>query len=166
MNFTPGQQKLLLYWGSIVNSVFQRVSTADLWDNVRTVAKQEGVELTGVRMTDMNALRSIAARQRTAQENLNAARPGSVITAGMIASDLSARSPQAQQLAPKSIVRFQHDITVDGQLQTVWRASTIDGPLPATVDDLRFQVEQDAEAMADDYGVTHIGIGLMQISAV
>ena len=166
MNFTPGQQKLLLYWGNIVNSVFERASTADLWANVRFVAQREGVDLSRVRMTDMNVLRSIAARQRTSQENLNAARPGSVITASMISTDLSSRSPQAQQLAPKSVVRFQHDITVDGQLQTIWRSSTIDGPVPTTVDDLRARVEQDAEAMADDYGVTHIGIGLMQLVAV
>ena len=166
MNFTQGQQKLLLYWGEIVSSVFQRASTAEVWDVVRNAATREGVDLSGVRLTDMNALRSIATRQRNSQSVLNSARPGTLLDASMIGTDVSARPADVQLMSQKYVLRFQHDVTIDGQLQTFWRSSTIDGSPGVTVDDLRQRAEQDAEALADDYGVTHVGIGLMQLVAV
>lgn len=166
MDFTPGQLQLLAYWGTIQQAVSERASTADLWSAVRNVAAAEGVSFIGVTATDMSALRGIAAGQRNARETLAAARPDQAIEPTMIASDLSARGQAEQNLAPSWLVRFEHDITVNGQLQTVWRTSTIDGFLPATKSDLLASVTQDAVGMADDYGVTHIGVGQMQISAV
>jgi len=166
MDFTESQRKLLTYWGTIVSAVNQRVSTAELWNMVRDVATREGVELKGVGAIDMGRLRSIAAGQRTAAENLGAARPGQVITGQMIGTDLSARSSQLQAMAPSWIVRFEHDVIVSGELTTVWRSSTFDGSLPPTIDDLRSAIEADAEAMAEDYDVSHAGIGRLQISAV
>lgn len=166
MDFTEGQRKLLLYWGNIQQSVSARASTADLWANVKAAAAAEGTSLAGVRMTDMNRLRSVAAGMRSAMENLTAGRIDSVITSSMIATDLSARSAQDQLAAPKFIVRFEHDISVGGQLQTVWRSSVFEGFLPGAKGDLLSAVNQDAVALAEDYDVTHLGVGRVQISAV
>lgn len=166
MDFTPGQLQLLAYWGTIQQAVSERASTADLWASVREVAAAEGVQFIGVSATDMSSLRGLAAGQRNAMETLQAAGPNQAIDATMIATDLSTRNQAAQNLAPSWLVRFEQDITVGGQLQTVWRTSTIDGFLPATKSDLLSQVTTDAQGMADDYGVTHVGIGRMQISAV
>lgn len=166
MDLTPGQTKLLAYWGNIQSAVSLRASTADLWTAVRDAATREGVGLEGVNAIDLGRLRSIAAGQRNAMESLARSRPGQTITGSMIATDLSARSLQAQLMAPQWIVRFEHDITISGELKTVWRSSVFDGSLPPTIDQLRQSVESDAAAMADDYGVTHAGVGRLQISAV
>jgi hypothetical protein len=166
MDFTEGQRQLLLYWGNIQQSVSARASTADLWANVKAAAAAEGNSLGGVRMTDMNGLRSIAASQRSAMDNLQAARVDSVITGNMLGRDLSSRGLTDQSLAPRFLVRFEHDVTVGGQLQTFWRSSFFDGSLPTTKGDLMSAVNQDAQALADDYDVTHAGVGRIQISAV
>lgn len=166
MDFTEGQRRLLAYWGNIQAAVAERVSTAELWSRVRAAAEQEGVSLHGVGAIDMGRLRSIAAAQRGAMAALGGARRDQAITGAMIASDLSARPLQDQLLAPSWIVRFEHDIVVEGELRTVWRSSVVDGGLPATVQDLYDRVSEDAEAMAEDYDVSHAGVGRIQISAV
>lgn len=166
MDFTPGQQKLLAYWGEIQSAVSQRVSTAALWETVRVAAAQEGRPLSGVGAIDMNLLRSIAAEQQRTMGVITAGRLDQTITADMIARDLSSRALADQNLAPRFLVRFQHDVIVDGQLQTLWRSSFFDGSLPSTKGDLLNALTQDAVAMSDDYGVTHAGVGQFQISAV
>lgn len=166
MDLTPGQKKLLPYWGNIQQAVSLRASTADLWTAVRDAATREGVALTGVSAADMSVLRGLAGGQRNALETFGQSRTDAAITARMIATDISARPVQDQLLAPRWIVRFQHDVTVDGELQTFWRSSIFEGSLPATTGDLRSAVESDAVALADDYGTTHAGVGAIQISAV
>lgn len=173
MDLTPGMKALLPWWGIIQSAVSQRVQTADLWTIVRDAATREGVELKGVSAADMSRMRAVPAGQRNAGDTFMRARPTDAITADMIAQDISSRSPQDQLLAPRWIARFEHDITVDGELQTHWRASVFEGSLPATAGDLRNQLEQDAEQMmlSSSGGIaaeetTHLGIGRIQIVAV
>ncbi len=166
MELTPGQKKLLPWWGIIQAAVSQRVQTAEIWQLVRDAATREGVTLSGVSAADMSRMRAIPAAQRNAAENLQRSRPTDAITASMIAQDISARSAQDQILAPKWIARFEHDFTVEGELQALWRSSIFEGSLPASIGDLRNTLEADAEALAADYDVTHIGIGRIQIAAV
>jgi hypothetical protein len=166
MAFTSGQQKLLPYWGIIVTSVAQRASTADLWAAVRAGAQIEGNQLTGVRVQDMNVLRSIAASQQRSISSLQSLLPGNALDARNIGRDLSSRSLQDQSLAPRWIVRFEHDVVVQGQLQTLWRSSVFEGQLPSTKGDLMNALESDAAELAKDYDVTHVGIGRFSIAAV
>src|SRR5215831_7984622 len=164
MEFTPGQKTLLAFWGTIQAGVAQRAQTAELWASIRDAAQREGVTLGGASAIDLGRLRSIAAGQRNSMETIQRARSTDAIDSRMIAQDVSARPQAEQDLAPQFIVRFEHDITIDGQLQTLWRSSVFEGPLPASLSDLRSAIEADAEALAEDYGVTHIGVGRIQIS--
>lgn len=166
MQFTSGQKTLLLYWGTIQEAVSRRAGTAELWEAVRNVATREGVELSGVSASDMSSLRGISARQRNSMDSFQRAGPNDAITGPMIGSDVSARDAMAQSLAPSYIVRFEHDVTVNGELLTFWRSSVIDGRLPTTKAELLRSVEQDAVGLADDYDETHVGVGRVQISAV
>lgn len=173
MELTEGQKALLPYWGNIQSAVSQRIDTAGLWAAVRTAAEAEGVALRGVSATDMSGLRGLAASQRNAMDQLNSARPDQTITGSMIAQDLSSRGLADQAMAPSWIVRFEQDVTLGGQLSTVWRSSVFEGSLPPTLNDLRNQIDQDAEEMLASYeggpggsGAVHIGIGRLQISAV
>lgn len=166
MNLTPGQKQLLPWWGNIQNAVSRRASTADLWATVREAAAAEGVILRGVSAIDMNSLRSIAGSQRRSLDELQRAAPDQTITSVMIGADLSSRGQQFQNLAPSWIVRFEHDVTIEGQLNTLWRSSVFEGQLPTTKGQLLDAVTADAEALAEDYGVTHIGVGRMSIAAV
>ncbi len=173
MDLTPGQKALLPFWGNIQSAVSQHVGTAELWAAVRDAAAAEGVELRGISATDMSALRGLAAGQRNASTNLLRAGPGDVITGPMISQDLSSRGLADQALAPSWIVRFEQDLNFSGELMTVWRSSVFEGSLPLTVNDLRNQLDQDAEQLLasssggiDATSAVHIGIGSIQISAV
>ena len=173
MQLTPGQKALLPYWGPIQSAVSQRVSTADLWTAVREAAAAEGVTISGVSATDMSGLRGLAASQRNASANFSQAHPGDTITGSMIAQDISSRGLADQALAPSWIVRFEQDLNFEGQLRTVWRSSVFEGSLPPTVDELRNQLDLDAEQLLasssggiDATSAVHIGIGQIQISAV
>lgn len=166
MDFTPGQLKLLAYWGPIQSAVSQRVSTADLWAAVRAEAAARGQTLTGVSAVDMNVLRSIASEQRNVASSLAAARPDQGITANMIARDVSSRPLSAQNAAPAWLVRFEHQVLIGGQEVTQWRTSTFEGFLPGTKAGLTNIITADAVALADDYQVTHVGVGSMFITAV
>lgn len=173
MDFTAGQLRLLAYWGEIQSGVSQRVSTADLWSIVRDAAAAEGRPLSGVSAIDMNLLRSIAAEQQRTMRDLGALRPDQGLDASVIARDVSARPLAEQALAPQFLVRFEHDLIVEGELMTVWRTSTFDGALPPTSGDLRNALELDAQQMIENssggFGpdqTQHAGIGRMQISAV
>ena len=166
MDLTSGQKQLLAYWGIIQAAVSQRASTAALWEAVRSDALAQGVTIQGVSAIDMGRLRSIVADQRNAMEAFGLLRPNEAITQSQIGTDISARDLAAQALAPTWLVRFEHDVVVEGELQTLWRTSTFEGSLPATAGSLRSAVEADAQALADDYDVTHAGVGRIQIVAV
>lgn len=166
MDFTPGQQQLLAYWGNIQSAVSQRASTQDLWTAVRDAAATEGVSLKGVSAIDMNLLRSIAAGQQRATQALSSAPMNQAIDPSMIARDVSARDQASQNLAPAWLVRFEHQVLIEGETVTQWRTSTFEGFLPGTKAGLLNIVNADAVAMADDYGITHVGVGAVQISAV
>jgi hypothetical protein len=166
MDFTPGQKQLVLYWGPIMQSVTERATTAEIWATVRAAAAAEGAPLTGVGIQDMNFMRGIANSQARSLRELGSALPSQVIESTMIGRDLSSRSLADQELARRWIVRFEHDVTIDGGLQTLWRSSVFEGILPNTKGDILNALEQDAQALAEDYGVTHIGIGSFTIAAV
>ena len=173
MDLTPGQKSLLPWWGNIQQAVATRATTAQLWDAVRTSAASEGVVLRGVSGADMSVLRGVAASQRNAMEAFGRLRPNEAITGDLFGRDISSRDLGAQALAPAWLVRFEHDVTVDGELRTFWRTSTFEGALPATAGSLRSAVETDAEQMAlsgsgglTAESVTHVGVGQIQIVAV
>jgi hypothetical protein len=164
-DFTPGATKLLAYWGNIQSSVGARASTASLWQDVRDAAAADNYNIAPANAIDMGQLRSIAVGNRTAMERLAALGSPGTITAEHIGTELFARSLAEQALAPIHLVRFEHNVMVDGELQTVWRTDRFEGDLPLTKDDLILQLNADAAALADEYSQTHVGIGAMSISA-
>lgn len=166
MDLTEGARRLLAYWGEIQNAVTRRAGTAEIWADVHNAATREGVALTGISASDMSTLRGIAAGMRNSMESFSRLGQSEVITPAVMASDVSARSLGDQSLAPRWIVRFEHDVIVNGQLQTLWRSSVFDASLPATAGELRTAIEGDAVALANDYDITHAGVGRLQISAV
>ena len=166
MDLTPGQKKLLPWWGPIVGAVSERVQTAELWQRVRDAAAAEGVELRGVSAIDMGGMRSIAASQQRSMDAVGRLGMDQAITAEVIGRDISSRDLGAQSLAPSWIVRFEHDVTREGELFTLWRSSVFEGSLPPTKRDLLDVIEGDAQALADDYNETHLGVGRISIVAV
>jgi hypothetical protein len=56
-------------------------------------------------------------------------------------------------------VRFEHSYIKDGVPVTEWRTTVYTGTLPRTRRELELSIEQDAQGLADDYGVEHVGVG-------
>lgn len=165
-DLTPGASKLLAWWGSVSAGVSQRLDTASMWDAVRNAAANEGVDLAGVSALDMNTLRSYAASQRTAMDNLTRAGDTGPIDASMIGQAPWSRDLNSQNLAPKWEVRYERNVIVDGEEQTLWSTSTFTGERPQSIEDMRAQLEQDAADNAGLYGQQHLSVGRIQITAV
>lgn len=74
---------------------------------------------------------------------------------------------QDQNAAGKWLVRFAHETEdEDGIPSTEVRSVYIDGQLPGTVGELGNVIEQDAGELAEKYGVSHVGVQVLEILAV
>ena len=163
-DLSPGATKLLAYWGNIQSAVAARASTADLWNTVRTAAAAEGYDIAPANAIDMGTLRSLAVSNRNAMEALAAAPATAAFDYTMLGTELYARSPAEQALAPLYLVRFEHNVTEDGEPATVWRTDTFRGMLPPTKDELQAQLDADAQLLAEEYTQSHVSIGAISIS--
>ena|ERR1700733_11461026 len=162
--FTPGQTKLLNYWGIIQKSVADRVSTSDLWSAVTSAAAAEGYSLSPANAMDMNSLRSLAAGNRNASEEFMAAPDNAALGASFYGFELYAPAPHQLNVETTYLVRFEQNVLENGMPATVWRTDTFRGVLPATKDELMQQLNSDAEQIGEDYNQTHVSIGSVAIT--
>jgi len=166
VELTPGQLKLMPIWGSIEAAVSQRASTADLWQAVREAAAQGNLDITGVNAIDLGGLRSMGAQIRNAAANLASATAGASIEGSMVAQAPWARPLAEQNALGMYQVRYLHSVLEDGEAVTAWRTSVFEGAIPATVEGLMAAVTEDAQAVADSHGTSHIGVSGVQILVV
>lgn len=155
-----------LYWGVVENAARNGLGTAEVWTAIREHASTLGRQTPGITAQDVSRLRGEAGGIIRAERTLGAARPDQSIGADMIAQPFFGRSLDVQNTLPIYQVRFQHELDVNGERQTLWRTVTFRGSRPPTVGQLADAVEQDAAELAESYGQTHLGIGSMQLLAV
>lgn len=159
--------KALQYWGTVRGAVAQRASTADVWGAIRDMAAASGLPNLGISLQDFNQLRSAAVGVRNAGETLAKAPAEWGLNSSMIGVTPYARSLADRANTPQWSVGMYHTTAdLEGNESTDYRMVRFTGQLPATKADLELALEQDAEALADKYGRTHVGIESYELLAI
>lgn len=156
----------LQYWGSIEGAVRTGANTAQVWDAIRSHQDALGDSAPAIDIRDVSRMRTRAAEIRESSRQLASTDP-----IGPVLGNYMAVAPWARDLADRNTlaiyqVRFEHTFEDEGQVTSQYRTVTFQGQLPPTVQDLYDQVDNDAEAMADEYGTAHQGIGNISILAI
>lgn len=156
----------LPYWSAVRNAAANHLTTQQLWESIRVLQEQYGTIGRGPTVQGISALRGIAgAIVRSADEF--AALPDTKTLRGFSITRAPWSRPIGQQRGnPMYQVQFLHTFSLNGDEQSAWRTIAFDGRLPRTVGELREQVDQDAESMADDYDVEHLGVDNISIWSV
>lgn len=153
------------FWGSIMASARQRATTAQVWEAIRSRADELGVRYPSGILADVNRLRSLASGLAETSRRLERARDDQALTGRMIGQQVYARDLSAQATVPAFHVRFQLPVTTPEGTRQDWYTLEYGGPLPATVGDLRADLEAYAESLGEDYGVSIGAIGAIEIGA-
>jgi len=146
------------YWPEVYGGAAQRLSTQDLFDNIRTRAADLGLPSVGVSASAISTLRGYASRMIASAGRLNGAPADRTIDATMLAAPPWARSAADQAAMPVYHVGFDHTIQDDeGNLTTVRQTIVLTGVLPSTVGELTGLVESEAALMASESPGTSAG---------
>lgn len=158
--------KLLYFWGDILAATQQRKQTYEIWNDIKSRAQQEGIDLSGVTIFDMNKLRGLATSIRNAQENFARAADDAVISPSMVSFNVNSRGLDEIATSPIYQIRFQQTVLENGEEQTYWRTIQYTVDIPITKGMLMDEITAGAMTMAADYNVEHLGISDIQISLV
>lgn len=159
--------RAMFYWGEISRTANAGGDVKAMWNNVREQATAMGWATPGVSATDISRLWSRAIQVRNAAAAFNAADPADQMDRRYLADAPWGRPLQDQNAAGKWLVRFAHETEdEDGIRSTEVRSVYIDGQLPPTVGELSNVIEQDAGELAEKYGVSHVGVQVLEILAV
>lgn len=165
-DLTPEGKDALRWWGVIEESARYGMTTEDLWNNLRDAAEEAGLSGPGVTITGVNELRSLATRIQNSGRQLERIGLDTVLTHEHIADAPWSRTDTERSAYGIYQVRYQHTtVTTEGP-ETTWRTSIFRGQLPETLGELQSAVAEDAQALADKYGVSHVDLGSMHILAV
>lgn len=165
-DLSPAAKRALAYWPQIEFAARYRLTTADLWSTIRDAAEEAGWASPGVTLQGVNELRSMATRIQSAGRNFAAADQDQRLDYTMVAGAPWSRPDNERESLPMWQARFEHSFWQDGELTTEWRTSVFTGRLPATVADMRAAIAEDAEQLADKYGVDHDSVGGVHIVAI
>jgi hypothetical protein len=160
MPLTPQASAYAQYWGVIQASVSEHLPTQEVFRAVQQYAEDMGLDLPKGMFQGINQLRSLAVAQRNAADNWGNLSPGDTFTRAMAPWDINARDLTEANQFPEYLVRF--DMTsVDefGNLTTITRTMRDTWRPDMTVGDVIRSVQESAEGLALDYGITLSGIG-------
>lgn len=142
------------YWSEIYGGAAAHLTTADLWDNIRSRAQDLGMSTTGVTATAVSTLRGFAGSMVSAADRLAAAEPELALTSAFVAEAPWSRGLQQQQTMPIYQVGFDNEIELpDGTTSVVRQTITVTGQLPATIGDLYGVVGSEADTLASEGSV-------------
>lgn len=166
MPVSEGSQPLLFAWGAIEQATANRATTAEVYQAIRDAAEAQGIPSPSIPLRAVNELRAYAAAIRNASTALSRADVSTAMLSDYIAQAPWSRDLAAQNASPELQVRFQQSFVDEtGNAFTHWRTLLIPGAAPETIQALYDHIEATAEALADEYGVTHAGIGAVQLIA-
>lgn len=137
------------YWPEVYGGAAARLSTSDMFANIRDRASDLGLPSVGVSAVAISQLRSYASRMINAANTLNGSDPSLALASGMISEPPWSRSTVEQATMPIYHVGFDHTIQNDeGIVTTVRQTIIITGTLPSTVGELNGLVAQEAALLA------------------
>jgi hypothetical protein len=181
MSSPPYEPNLQLLWGTIQRAVRDpelRARPGGVVQNVWESYKQSYVAAGGIPpplgIQQVNPLVSLASAQVRAERELAASIAtykatgfDQAITAAHIARDIDWR-PGAGEVVPAFYrVRFQSEISVEGESMSRYVTWSPELNLPASVSGLLSVLEESAAAAAEDYGEEWSGLGdFVSITAI
>ena len=154
------------YWNEISAAANDRATTADLWSRIRDQADQLGLSSPGVSVQGVNELRRLATSIERSGRALTKASETSGIEPGMIGEAPWSRALQDRGGIGIFQVRYKHSFIDSEGLQSEWRTSVFNNGLPATVGELRANIIEDANQLANKYKVEHVGTDFLRILVV
>lgn len=153
----------LFYYGAVEAAARAGKGTAEIWQAIRSAAEASGLESPGVNAAQVSRLRGQAGAVLRSEREF-AKSEGSYRIEGTQVGLAPWARPWAQREAVAMYqVRFQHTTMGPDGPETSWRTVMFTGGIPATKDALLTAVTEDAQQMADKYGIEHIGIGTVGI---
>lgn len=152
-------------WGTILRSARERATTAQIWESIRAQYPADQFQLPADPLGTVNRLRSIATGLAESSRRLGRAGDDQAITGRMIGQQVYARDTAARATTPSYHVRFQLPVTTPEGTRTDWYTMEYNGPLPATVGDLRADLGLYSESLGEDYGVSIGEVGAIEIGA-
>lgn len=160
-------RRSLLFYGAARGAAAERASTAEFIAALRAGASALGLSELGLNLQSINQLRSAAVRQRNAQERFQRAPDVNAIDASTIGQVPYGRGLAEQAALPIYQVGIQlHTIDDEGEVSSRYTTVRFTGQLEMTKADLLGQVQQDAEALADNYGESYAGHDVVELTAV
>lgn len=155
------------YWGIVNSAAAEKLTTAQLWDQIRGFEQEQGVSRPQGLFQAVSSMRSLAVSQRVARDALTGLGADAAILAEHIAQDISSRPPGEQALAPAYQIRFKATVLTGAGTQDRWLTIINNGLLPATKGELTTLVASSAIDMSTGYGQLLVGLtGDMMITAV
>lgn len=140
----------LKYYGSILASAYQNLSTADMWTAIRDTQAQYGLTRPGATAPDVSVIRGYANRIVAGANRLAAADDGDMITSDMMGvTPYTTNDLNAIATNPTYQVRYQVTWqTPDGATNTRWNTSVFTATnFPDTVGDLRDTINFNASEL-------------------
>jgi hypothetical protein len=157
------------WWTLALDAGFKGYRSTDLQSAARDIAEQNGVTLPFQTYSALSTLFGYARRMYNAHAAVTAADDGDRIEAAHVAIPPWARDEQAMNTNPIWHVSYQFTyLDENGFAQTEFKTSVFDdfSQFPRTIGTLKDAITEDAQALADKYGVKLFAVDLHQILAV
>lgn len=141
----------LKYYGSILASAYQGLSTSDMWTSIRTTQATYGLTSPGASAPDVSVIRGYANRIVAGANALAAADPSDSITSDMMAvAPYTSRDLNSIAVNPVYQVRYLNTVQADdGTVTSVWNTSVFTATdMPDTVGDLQDAIDSNAQELA------------------
>lgn len=158
---------LASWWTLAIDAAFGGFTATDTIQAAAELARQRGGSLTFNESSAIATLYGYARRMSNAAGAVQAAAAAAEIGPEHTAVPPWARDEVTMATAPIWHVTYTFE-TMDttGRITTEFRTSVFEMVLPGTIGELADAIDEDAQALADKYGVTLVGARLHQILAV
>lgn len=155
------------WWTLAEGAAYQGFLTTDVISAAADLANQAGTSLSFAEARAISTLYGYGRRMSNAAAALGAAPDEAVIDPSMIGVPPWARDEQVMNTTPIWHVTYEFSyIDQAGNAQTDLRTSVFEMTLPETVGGLNDAISQDAQALADKYGVQLVDTNLTEVLAV
>lgn len=155
------------WWPLALDAGFKGFNAGDLQAAARDIAAANGITLPFQTYTSLATLYGYARRMFNASQAVRNADEADYIATDHIATPPWARDEPTQNANPIWHVTYQFTyLDENGFSQTEFKTSIFEQNFPQTIGELKDAVSEDAQALADKYGVRLQAVDLHQILAV
>lgn len=154
------------FYGAIAAAAGQHQTMTEIWSNIYQYAIANEVRLPEGMFTATSTYRGIASQSAYAAERLTRAPDSYAIEGNMIGRELYQRTAEEKKaVAALYHARFEMHYVENGQDVITTRTLDYGPTIPATVGELRADVEAYAAGLGDAYSVEYTGVGVIQLGA-